>query len=127
MENRRATRNATTSVGCTIVAALRVQQPSVNFAYLAHHDARLVALATQAEEHFASDPPSSIAKLRLFAEVLAKRAAAKVGLFLLPNETQQVVVDRLFEKNVIGATQRSIFHDLHSQRSRSRTPIVSIS
>lgn len=54
-------------------------QPSPNFAYLAHHDARLVALATQAEEVFASDPPTSIAKLRLFAEVLAKRAPAKVG------------------------------------------------
>ena len=87
-------------------------QPSPNFAYLAHHDARLVALATQAEEVFASDPPTSLAKLRLFAEVLAKRAAAKVGLLPLPNETQQTLVDRLFDRNVIGATQRSIFHDL---------------
>ncbi len=87
-------------------------QPSPNFAYLAHHDARLVALATQAEEAFASDPPTSIAKLRLFAEVLAKRAAAKVGLLPLPNETQQTLVDRLFDKSVIGATQRTIFHDL---------------
>ncbi|AKV04339.1 Type I restriction-modification system, restriction subunit R [Labilithrix luteola] len=86
--------------------------PSANFAYLAHHDARLVALATQAEEVFASDPPTSIAKLRLFAEVLAKRAAAKVGLLPLPNETQQTLVDRLFDKSVIGATQRTIFHDL---------------
>ncbi len=87
-------------------------QPSPNFAYLAHHDARLVALATQAEEVFASDPPTSIAKLRLFAEVLAKRAAAKVGLLPLPNETQQTLVDRLFDKSVIGATQRTIFHQL---------------
>jgi len=87
-------------------------KPSTNFAYLAHHDARLVALATQAEEVFASDPPTSIAKLRLFAEVLAKRAAAKVGLLPLPNETQQTLVDRLFDKSVIGATQRTIFHDL---------------
>lgn len=87
-------------------------KPSANFAYLAHHDTRLVALATQAEEVFASDPPTSIAKLRLFAEVLAKRAAAKVGLLPLPNETQQTLVDRLFDKSVIGATQRTIFHDL---------------
>src|SRR5690349_4774476 len=86
--------------------------PSSNFAFLAHHDTRLVALATQAEGTFANDPPSSVAKLRLFAEVLAKRAAAKVGLLPSPNETQQALVDRLFEKNVIGATQRSLFHDL---------------
>ena len=86
--------------------------PSPNFAYLAYHDARLVALATQAESSFATDPPTSIAKLRLFAEVLAKRAAAKVGLLSVPNETQQSLVDRLFDKSVIGATQRSLFHDL---------------
>ncbi len=89
-----------------------MSNPSPNFSYLAHHDARLVALATQAEESFATDPPTSIAKLRLFAEVLAKRAAAKVGLLPAPNETQQTLVDRLFDKNVIGAMQRTIFHGL---------------
>jgi hypothetical protein len=31
-------------------------QPSANFACLAYHDARLVALATQAEQHFKDDP-----------------------------------------------------------------------
>ena len=30
--------------------------PSRNFSFLAHHDPRLVALGTQAEEHFAGDP-----------------------------------------------------------------------
>ncbi len=45
--------------------------PSPNFAYLAHHDVRLVALATQAEEHFASDPTITLFKLRQFGEVLA--------------------------------------------------------
>ena len=86
--------------------------PSANFAYLAHHDARLVALATQAEEHFAGDPTVTLFKLRQFAEVLARRAAAKVGLFPDPLESQQQLIDRLFEKSVIGATQRTIFHDL---------------
>ncbi|HSQ67170.1 MAG TPA: hypothetical protein VLM85_28330 [Polyangiaceae bacterium] len=33
-----------------------IPKPSPNFAYLAYHDARLVALATQAEEHFGGDP-----------------------------------------------------------------------
>jgi type I restriction enzyme R subunit len=86
--------------------------PSANFSYLAHHDARLVALATQAEEHFAGDPTVTLFKLRQFAEVLAQRAAAKVGLFLGPQEGQQQLIDRLFDKGAIGATQRSIFHDL---------------
>jgi type I restriction enzyme R subunit len=87
-------------------------RPSPNFGYLAHHDARLVALATQAEEHFASDPTVTLFKLRQFAEVLAQRAAAKVGLFLGPQEGQQQLIDRLWERNVIGANQRTLFHDL---------------
>ncbi|MDP9150340.1 MAG: type I restriction-modification system endonuclease, partial [Myxococcota bacterium] len=86
--------------------------PSPNFAYLAHHDARLVALATQAEEHFGSDPTVTLFKLRQFGEVLAQRAAAKVGLFNGPDEGQQQLIDRLWDRNVIGATQRSLFHDL---------------
>lgn len=86
--------------------------PSSNFAFLAHHDARLVALATQAEEHFASDPTVTLFKLRQFGEVLAQRAAAKVGLLSAPEEGQQLLIDRLFDKGAIRATQRSLFHDL---------------
>jgi type I restriction enzyme R subunit len=87
-------------------------KPSSNFAYLAHHDARLVALATQAEEHFGADPTVTLFKLRQFGEVLAQRAAAKVGLYVADQDGQQQLIDRLWDKNVIGATQRSLFHDL---------------
>jgi type I restriction enzyme R subunit len=86
--------------------------PSANFAYLAHHDARLVALATQAEEHFAADPTVTLFKLRQFGEVLAQRAAAKIGLLTNGPEAQQQLIDRLWDRGVIGATQRSLFHDL---------------
>ena len=89
-------------------------QPAPNFAYLAHHDARLVALATQADEHFAGDPTVTLFKLRQFGEVLEQRAAAKVGLFIGPDEAQQQLIDRLFERAVIGAMQRSLFHDLRA-------------
>jgi type I restriction enzyme R subunit len=87
-------------------------KPSPNFAYLAHHDARLVALATQAEEHFSGDPTVTLFKLRQFGEVLAQRAAAKVGLYESTEEGQQKLIDRLWDRGVIGATQRTIFHDL---------------
>ena len=86
--------------------------PSPNFAYLAHHDARLVALATQAEEHFASDPTITLFKLRQFGEVLAKRAAAKVGVLVAPEETQVDLIRRLFDRQAIGAVQKNLFHDL---------------
>ncbi len=87
-------------------------KPSPNFAYLAYHDARLVALATQAEEHFGNDPTVTLFKLRQFGEVLAQRAAAKVGLFIGQEEGQQQLIDRLWDHSVIGATQRALFHDL---------------
>ncbi|HEY1954395.1 MAG TPA: type I restriction-modification system endonuclease [Polyangiaceae bacterium] len=87
-------------------------QPSPNFSYLAYHDARLVALATQAEQHFGGDPSVTLIKLRLFAEVLAQRAAAKVALFVEREENQQQLIERLYERNVIGATQRTLFHEL---------------
>ncbi len=87
-------------------------QPSPNFSYLAHHDARLVALATQAEEQFGVDATVTLFKLRQFGEVLAQRAAAKVGLFISTDESQQQLIDRLWDRNVIGATQRTLFHDL---------------
>jgi type I restriction enzyme R subunit len=85
---------------------------SPNFAYLAHHDARLVALATQAEEHFAGDPTVTLFKLRQFGEVLAQRAAAKVGLYPDPQEGQQQLIDRLFDRGFIRADQKRLFHDL---------------
>ena len=86
--------------------------PSPNFAFLAHHDARLVALATQAEQHFAGDPTITLWKLRQFGEVLAQRAAAKIGLYVGPEDGQQQLIDRLHEKNAIRVDQRRLFHDL---------------
>ncbi len=86
--------------------------PSPNFAYLAHHDARLVALATQAEQLFTIDPAATLMKLRLFAEMLAKRAAAKMGLYTDQHEKQVDLINRLSDRGVIMATQRTLFHDL---------------
>lgn len=87
-------------------------KPSPNFAFLAYHDARLVALGTQAEEHFATDANVTLYKLRQFCEVLAKRAAAKVGLLVDPREELRRVIDALSDRNAIGSTQRDLFHQL---------------
>ncbi len=54
--------------------------PSSNFAYLAHHDPKLVAIATQAEVLFPVAPVATLSALRAFGELLAKRAAAKLNL-----------------------------------------------
>ena len=91
--------------------------PSPNFAYLAHHDPKLVAIATQAEVLFPVAPVATLAALRAFGELLAKRAAAKLNLLAVRQpgqypETQQQLVDRLYDKGAINGQQRSLFHDL---------------
>ncbi|MFO0618498.1 MAG: type I restriction-modification system endonuclease [Polyangiaceae bacterium] len=84
---------------------------SPNFAYLAHHDPRLAALGTQAEQHFEADPTITLWKLRQFGEVLAQRAAAKYGVFV-PNEPQQQLIDRLYDRGIITSLPRGLLHDL---------------
>ena len=54
--------------------------PSANFAYLGHHDPRLVAVATQAERLFAEDPNACLIKLRLFGGMSIEDAARCLGI-----------------------------------------------
>ncbi|RYZ68244.1 MAG: DUF4145 domain-containing protein, partial [Proteobacteria bacterium] len=90
-----------------------INQPSPNFAFLAHHDPRLVALGTQAEEQFANgDANATMFKLRLFCEFLAKRTAARLGQLLDPREDLRRIIDTLFERGCIGATPKLLFHQL---------------
>ncbi len=56
------------------------EQASLNFGFLARHDALLVSLGRQAERYFAEDPVTAVIKLRQFAEVLARLTAAHMNL-----------------------------------------------
>ena len=86
--------------------ASRDPTPSPNFAYLDHHDPRLAALGTQAEQHFEADPTITLWKLRQFSEVLAQRAAARYGVFQ-PGEPQAELIERLFARGVIRRSSAS--------------------
>lgn len=84
---------------------------SANFAFLALHDVRLHALAVQAEQQFAADPNVTLFKLRLFGELLAQRAAAKLGVYD-QHDTQVDRINALSDRGAIGAQQRQLLHDL---------------
>lgn len=86
--------------------------PSPNFAFLASHDARLVALPTQAEMVFPHDPVGCLVRLRAFGEHLAKRAAANLALYVDARDTLADLVDRLFSRGAITPLQERIFRDL---------------
>jgi hypothetical protein len=55
---------------------------SPNFAFLAKHDALLVRYGAQAGRYVFEDPNTALIKLRQFSEVLAKLAAAQVGVYV---------------------------------------------
>jgi type I restriction enzyme R subunit len=74
---------------------------SPNFAFLAVHDDRLAVLGTQAERLFAEEPNAALTKLRLFAELLAQRAAANAGLYASYQESQADLLGRLQSRGVI--------------------------
>ncbi len=86
---------------------------SPNFDYLAHHDPRLAILGTQAETYFADDPNTCLIKLRQFGEVLAKRAAAKLGLYGSSiEESQADLVFRLYDRGAFDSVTKRLFTDL---------------
>ena len=58
-----------------------------NFAFLAAHDPGLARLGALAEWAFHYDPPTTLGKLRLFAELLAKLVAARHAVEILPAES----------------------------------------
>ncbi len=93
--------------------------PSPNFGYLAYHDPRLSVLATQAEGLFAVDPSACLGKLRLFAEVLARRAAAALALPAIPDETQAALVGRLGRCGAVPETATQIFTGLRMSGNRA--------
>jgi len=61
---------------------------SPNFEFLQVHDPQLVRLGSLAERYFADDPNTCLIKLWQFGEVLAQLTAAKVGLYVDPQEKQ---------------------------------------
>jgi type I restriction enzyme, R subunit len=65
---------------------------SPNFGFLAGHDERLAVLGAQAERYFGEAPNLALTALRLFGEILAKRAAANAGLYVSERDDQAHLV-----------------------------------
>jgi type I restriction enzyme, R subunit len=72
-----------------------VRQPSTNFAFLANHSQSLARLGALAEWAFHYDPPTTLGKLRLFAELLARQVAAHNAVEILPADSFDTVAQAL--------------------------------
>lgn len=86
--------------------------PSVNFGFLAVHDAVLVAYAAEAEAVFREHPRVCVANLRTLAEALAKHAAAYAGVFVAEREELGLLLGRLRDRSVIDPQIGAIFRAL---------------
>ena len=92
---------------------------SPNFAFLASHDAQLVAFATAAERLFSDDPNTCLLKLRQFGELLAQRTAANVGLLGTYEEKQVDLLSRLRSRGVLEGNVSDLFHGLRKAGNRA--------
>ena len=85
---------------------------SANFEFLRSHDPLLVALGAQAERYFAEDPTTCLMKLRQFAEVLAQRAAAILGLSTSADQSQVDLIRALDSRGALTVEVRQVLHEL---------------
>lgn len=90
----------------------RVTAGSANFGFLAATDDRLCRLGTLAERYFLDDAPTALAKLRLFAELMAKEIAAAHALLPPGKPSFDDVLSALRRRSVVPQEALNIFHFL---------------
>lgn len=90
-----------------------------NFAFLQEHDPVFLQLATTAEQVFASDPNTTLIKLRQLGEALAQDLAARAGIEVSEQTSQLELLSRLERDLRLDPTIRSLFHTLRVEGNRA--------
>ena len=89
---------------------MELQSP--NFQFLNDLDPALVRQAAMAERYCLNDPPSSLAKLRLFGEFLAKNIAARIGIYTEGHYEQAQVLRELKYQGYLDYNLAEMFHSI---------------
>ncbi|MBY0238816.1 MAG: type I restriction-modification system endonuclease [Burkholderiaceae bacterium] len=90
---------------------------SSNFGFLAEHSVLFVQLTTTAEQVFASDPNTTLIKLRQFGEAMAQDLAVRYGIGFDDKTTQS---DLLYKLNrELEPEIRTLFHTLRIEGNRA--------
>ena len=92
---------------------------SSNFAFLQEHDAVFLQLASTAEQVFASDPNTTLIKLRQLGEALAQDLASRAGGAFDANTTQSDLLYKLSREIQLDQNIRSLFHTLRVEGNRA--------
>lgn len=92
---------------------------SINFGFLAEHDPIFLQLVSSAERAFASDPNTTLIKLRQFGEAIAQDVAARCGVEFDDQTTQAELLYRLSREAQIDPNVRDVFHILRTEGNKA--------
>ncbi len=92
---------------------------SSNFDFLKEHDPVFLQLASTAERAFASDPNTTLIKLRQLGEALAQDLAARAGIELLATISQSDLLYRLSREIQLDGNIRNLFHTLRIEGNKA--------
>jgi type I restriction enzyme R subunit len=90
-----------------------------NFNFLAEHDALFVELALSAERAFASDPNTTLLKLRQLGEALAQHIAALTGIVVDEQTTQANLLYKINRELSLEPVVRELFHTLRIEGNKA--------
>ncbi|SEJ54135.1 Type I restriction enzyme R protein N terminus (HSDR_N) [Azotobacter beijerinckii] len=92
---------------------------SSNFAFLKEHDPVFFQLASTAERVFASDPNTTLIKLRQLGEALAQDLAVRAGLEFDASTAQADLLFRLSREIQLDGNIRNLFHTLRIEGNKA--------
>ncbi|MCD1587667.1 type I restriction-modification system endonuclease [Halomonas sp. IOP_14] len=90
-----------------------------NFGFLAEHDPLFVELALSAERAFASDPNTTLIKLRQLGEAIAQHIAALAGISFDEQTTQAGLLYKINRELKLEAVVRELFHTLRVEGNKA--------
>ncbi|MFI8692257.1 type I restriction-modification system endonuclease [Stutzerimonas kunmingensis] len=92
---------------------------SSNFAFFKEHDPVFSQLASAAERTFASDPNTTLIKLRQLGEALAQDLATRAGIELDATLSQADLLYRLSREIQLDGNIRNLFHTLRIEGNKA--------
>ena len=90
-----------------------------NFCFLQEHDPVFLQLATTAEQIFASDPNTTLIKLRQLGEALAQDLASRAGIEFDAMTKQTDLLYKLSRDIQLDQKIRNLFHTLRTEGNKA--------
>ncbi|WP_111979696.1 type I restriction-modification system endonuclease [Algibacillus agarilyticus] len=98
---------------------LAVDNKTGNFYFLSEHDDLFVELAGAAEKAFASDPNTTLIKLRQLGEAIAQHIAILVRVNFEDNTSQLELIHRISRELQLDQVVKDLFHTLRVEGNKA--------